>query len=224
MRNERPVCAVVGAGPGVAYAVAKRFAVEGFAVVLLARRAESLEQMRAQLAADVPGAPVAIYTADAGDAIGLADALTKISRTQEAPSVLVYNAAALHEGKPSEMDADTLGADLRVNVVGALAAAKAVLPGMRERGAGTILFTGGGLALYPSAGYASLSIGKAGLRALALTLHEELKPEGIHVATVTIAGGVETGTHFDPELIAGEYWRLHAQSPPDSWEAEVVYR
>jgi NAD(P)-dependent dehydrogenase (short-subunit alcohol dehydrogenase family) len=85
------------------------------------------------------------------------------------------------------------------------------------------LLTGGGLALSPSAQYADLAIGKAGMRSLALSLAEELEPHGIHVATVTVAGGVQAGTYFAPELIAEVYWRLHAQLR-GSWEREVVYR
>ena len=44
----------------------------------------------------------------------------------------------------------------------------------------------------------------------------------MHVATVTVAGAVAPGTAFDPDDIAEEYWRLHAQ-PAGSWEREVLY-
>ena len=95
---------------------------------------------------------------------------------------------------------------------------------MRAAGRGTLLFTGGGLALYPEygAGVSSLAAGKAGLRAFAFALAKELAPEGIHVATVTIAGTVKPGTAFDPDRIAEEYWALHAQ-PADSWSVERVF-
>ncbi|NJL35119.1 MAG: short-chain dehydrogenase, partial [Chloroflexaceae bacterium] len=88
---------------------------------------------------------------------------------------------------------------------------------------GTILFTGGGLALDPYAQYASLAIGKAGLRSLTYTLGAELEPQGIHVATVTIAGTVQPGTFFAPDLIAEQYWNLHTQAP-GTWQREIVYR
>jgi hypothetical protein len=43
------------------------------------------------------------------------------------------------------------------------------------------------------------------------------------VATVTIAGFVKPGTHFDPALIAKKYWELHSQEP-GQWDREFVYK
>jgi NAD(P)-dependent dehydrogenase (short-subunit alcohol dehydrogenase family) len=95
---------------------------------------------------------------------------------------------------------------------------------MRKTGRGTILFTGGGLALDPSGWLpaASLAIGKAGLRSLALTLHAELAPIGIHAATVTIAGQIQPGTAFAPESIAEAFWALHVE-PPGQFRNEIIY-
>lgn len=95
-------------------------------------------------------------------------------------------------------------------------------PGMGMAIAKRFAREGFALALNPVPRYASLALGKAGLRSLAFSLHEELKDAGIHVATVTIAGFVEAGTHFDPDKIADAYWELHTQAP-DAWEPEIVY-
>lgn len=54
-------------------------------------------------------------------------------------------------------------------------------------------------------------------------LSKELYREGIHVATVTIAGQIRRNTPFDPDLIAEKFWELHAQ-PPGKWETEVIYQ
>jgi short-subunit dehydrogenase len=94
---------------------------------------------------------------------------------------------------------------------------------MKARGHGTILFTGGGWALKPWDGAASPSIGKSGIRSLAYTLAQELGGSGIHVGTVTIAGQVATGTHFDPDKIAEAYLKLHRQ-PPGKFETEIIYQ
>ena len=69
-----------------------------------------------------------------------------------------------------------------------------------------ILFTGGGLAMYPTMHAASLSIGKAAIRSLALVLNEELKTEGIHVGTVTIAGQV--GSEIQAADVAEAFWTM----------------
>jgi NAD(P)-dependent dehydrogenase (short-subunit alcohol dehydrogenase family) len=70
---------------------------------------------------------------------------------------------------------------------------------------------------------ASLAIGKAGIRSLALSLAKELAPEGIHVATVTICGFIQSGTAFAPDRLADRYLALHEQ-PRERWESEITVR
>jgi short-subunit dehydrogenase len=108
--------------------------------------------------------------------------------------------------------------------VGALlVAAQHVAPAMRTAGRGTILVTGSALEFRATAAYAGLAVQKAAVRSLTLTLAEELRPVGIHVATVTVEGLIQPGTHYDPERIAEQFWDLHAE-PRDSWRTEVRYR
>jgi short-subunit dehydrogenase len=202
-------------------AVARRFGREGFRLVLLARRAESLDALVAELAQE--GIAAQSFTADAADAESLRQALGQVAAQLAPPDVLVYNAAVLRQGEPSVLDAAVFLDDMRVNVAGALVAAQAVLPQMRARRQGTILLTGGGLALAPAPPYASLAAGKAALRNLCYSLGAEVEPDGVHVATVTIAGFVQPGTHFDPAQIAEAYWTLHTQEP-GQWEREIVYQ
>jgi NAD(P)-dependent dehydrogenase (short-subunit alcohol dehydrogenase family) len=92
---------------------------------------------------------------------------------------------------------------------------------MRRAGRGTLLFTGGGLALGPKPGLAAASLGKAALRSLALSLAGELAPEGIHAATVTVCGFVQPGTPLSPDRVAQAFWELHAQER-DHWENEWI--
>ncbi len=209
----RPICAVVGFGAGVGAAVARRFVAGGFDVLGLARD----PARHAALA----GAGITLGMANAGDPASLASALP--AGTQ----VLIYNAyaATMASPGPSALTPAAVAADFAVNVAGALAATLAVLPGMRAAGRGTILFTGGGLALDPTGWLpaASLAIGKAGLRSLAQTLHAELAPAGIHAGMVTIAGVVAPGTAFDPDRIAEAYWTLHLDSP-GAFRAETIFK
>lgn len=215
------VCVVVGVGPGMGLAVAARFGREGYRLALVARRVEALAEYVSELGQAGLGAYP--FTADAADFDSLRRALAQIRNQMGDSEVLIYNAAAIHAGKPSALNPDDLVSDFRVNVAGALVCAQAVIPAMKAAQRGTILFTGGGLALTPYPDYASLAVGKAGLRNLAYSLGAELEPDGIQVATVTIAGFVKPGTHFDPELIAEKYWALHQQAP-GAREREIVYR
>jgi short-subunit dehydrogenase len=215
------VCAIVGFGPGVSMGVAKAFGKEGYALALLARNPAKLIENAQALTTN--GYRVQTFAADAGNETSLVQAFTKVRAEFGDPEVLLYNAAAFTPGKPSSIPSDLLIADFRVNVAGALIAVQQVLPAMRARRKGTILLTGGGLALNPYADASSLAIGKAGIRSLAFSLAQELTGEGIHVGTVTICGTVQPGTHFDPDTIAQSYLALHQQSP-EAFETEVIYK
>ena len=216
------VCAVVGVGPGMGLAIARRFGKHGFTLALVARDAQKL----ADYARDMNDGGVANvqgFAADVSDPQQIVSAFQQIADTIGAPSVLVYNTSAASGGVPSKLDVADLNRDFSINVVGALVSAQQVIRAMREQKAGTILFTGGGLALNPAAPYASLAVGKAGIRSLAYTLGSELEPDNIHVATVTILGTIARGTHYDPDIIAESYWQLHMQ-PRDGWQHEIVYK
>ncbi len=206
-------CVVIGVGPGIGRSVARRFAAEGFSAVVMARDADAV----ARFEREIPNSRgIAVDAADE-------EALRSAVRSAMPASVLVYNVSAGHTGGACGLPASDAIADFQVNIVGLLAAVQECVPRMREAGHGTILITGGGLALTPMPALASLSMGKAAQRSLAFSLAEELEPAGIHVATVTVCGFVKPGTHFDPGRIADEYWRLHMQEA-GGFEREMVYR
>jgi len=212
---------IIGMGPGVSAAVARRFGREGFKVAAVARRADALKEQTDAL--NAAGITSAGYTADASDPASLAGAVARIGTDHGATDVLVYNAAGARYKPLAALSADELNADLRISIGGALAAAQAVLPAMKEREQGTLLFTGGGFAFEPITAMASLGVGKAGLRNLAFSLFAEVKDAGIHAGTVTICGIVKPGTPFDPDKIAESYWAMHAQ-PKGSFERELMFK
>ena len=212
---EQPVCAIAGMGKGIGLAAALKFAGEGFRVAMLARRAEPLAEFEKQ----VKGSRG--FAVDLADEAPVRNAFERIETEMGAVSVLIYNASAHHAGRPTSLNERVLVSDFRVNAVAPLWCVQEVLDGMIEAGRGTILLTGGGLALKPQADVASLSIGKAAIRSLALSLAQELGPVGIHVATVSICGFVQPGTPYAAEKIVDEFWRLHCQ-PTGQFEAETV--
>jgi short-subunit dehydrogenase len=217
----QPICAIAGFGAGVSMGVARAFAKEGYSLALIARNLEKLEENAQELRQ--AGFTVHTFAADAGNEDALIQAFDKIRIQLADPEVLIYNAAIMTMTKPSELASEKLIADFNVNVLGALVAVQQVIAAMKSKGKGTILFTGGGLALYPSSDFVSLAIGKSALRSLAFCLAQELKESGLHVGTVTICGTVEVGTHFDPDAIAQSYLTLHKQSP-DQFETEIIYQ
>ncbi len=217
----KPICTIVGVGPGVGMAVASRFAREGFHVALVGRTASRLEAHRKTLMSAGYGADV--FIADAARPDDLARVMDQIRGRLGTTDVLVYNAYQGARGRLSELGTDAIRADLAVNVVGAIVAVQGVAGPMRTRRSGTILITGGGLAFKPLPDLGSLALGKAALRSAAFTLHEELKPHNVHVAMLTIAGFVSPESHLTPYNIAEQFWELHRQ-PFDRWEAERILR
>ena len=193
-QNMSKVIAIVGMGPGVSAAAARRFGREGYSVAAIARRPEALNAAVTEL--QNAGLTAAAYPADAGDADALAAALAMVKTELGLVDVLLFNAAGIRHKPLAQLMTGELMADLAVSVGGALTAAQAVLPDMRERGRGTLLFTGGGFAMEPAPDYATVGIGKAALRNLAFSLFADLKDTGVHAATVTIGGFVKTGTNW----------------------------
>ena len=210
----------IGAGPGMGFATAGRFAKEGFRVVLSGRNKAKVEELAAQLKAN--GYDADARSVDASDPASVVSLIAQVEKEFGAIDVLHYNAASMRKATIAEQPLDSFNSDLAVNVGGALVAAQAVAAKMGERGSGSILLTGGGFALEPSPEYLSLSIGKAGIRALAHGLFENLKAKGVHVATVTVAAFVNPGSK-DAQAVAEEFWTLHSQ-PKGAWTVEAIYK
>jgi NAD(P)-dependent dehydrogenase (short-subunit alcohol dehydrogenase family) len=209
---------VIGAGPGIGTSVARRFARAGLPVAVLSRSRPTVDAALAALA-DAPAGSLGL-TADVTDEWALRTALDEAVARLGVPDVLVYNAALIQSDRVGDLNAAQHLDAWAVNVVGAITAVAHLGPAMADAGRGTILLTGGMPEPIPDV--TSLSLGKAGVRALAELLARAYEPSGVHVATVTVAGAVAPGSTFDPDEIAEEYWRLHAQ-PAGAWERQVLY-
>jgi NADP-dependent 3-hydroxy acid dehydrogenase YdfG len=216
-----PVCTIVGYGPGNGQGIARAFGRAGFSLGLLARSPAKLAGPLAELRA--AGHTAELIAADAGDQASLLAGLGTIRDRLGEAEVLVYNAVAFRMAPPTAITADDLVADFRTNVAGALVAANFVVPAMKARRSGAVLFTGGGWALYPSAAVASTAIGKTGLRHLALMLAEELQGSGVRSGTITVMGQVAEGTAFDPDLIGAAFVEAY-RKPLDQFEPEIQFR
>ena len=205
---------IIGAGPGIGQATARRFGREGWTVVLVSRNAERLRP----LVEDLKSMGVAAHalSADATDPVMLRMAIAQASRLVGGLTTVLYNAAVVRQQDLFSMtDADVTD-DLAVNVAGGLHSIRAAVAEFGDRG-GTILVTGGGLALDPHAEWASLGVGKAALRNLVQGLATPLAERGIRIAMATVATLVDPGSaHADG--VAETLWQL-ANDPSSHWEA-----
>lgn len=219
-----PLCIVAAAGPGMGAAIARRFAFEGFDIALIARDRHRLGEIAQGL--ESTGRRVTTHAADLCALDTVAAAFAEIRDQHGEAEVLVYNGARWHERPVMTLDPMDFTSDLSLCATGALVCAQHVYRTMKAAGRGSILFTGGGLALYPEygAGVASLTAGKSALRGLTFAVAAEVASEGIHVATVTIAGTVDPASEkLAPDVIANAYWDLHIE-PPGQWTTERVVR
>ncbi|MCD2194773.1 SDR family NAD(P)-dependent oxidoreductase [Actinomycetospora endophytica] len=196
---------IVGVGPGLGTAVARRFAREGFVVGLIARSEATLTTAAAALGDDVT---TWTRTADATDEAALKDALAAFVGTHGVPDAVVYNAAIIRQDEPGELDQAAMLDTYAVNVVGAITTAGVLLPRMTG---GSFVITSG--MPTPLPGLTSLSLGKVGVRGLVEILTGW--QDRVHVASVTVGGPVASGTDYDPDEIAEHYWRLHTREVTD---------
>jgi short-subunit dehydrogenase len=210
---------LIGAGPGLGMAIARRFAVGGYRITLLARSADGLRDLADGLSDT--GVEIDTIEADASDPESFRAHMADLYGRDAAPGVIVYNAVI---GAPDGLLSASvahLQEAYAVDVISAIVAAQVAAPAMKATGFGTIIVTGGGFADHPIPALATVSLGKAALRSAATMLGADLAPDGIRVATLTIAGQIVAGTAFDPERIAERYWDVVQTEGP--WQAEFRF-
>jgi len=214
----KDVALIVGVGPGLGAALARRFAQGGLAVAVAARRVDALSE----LAREIGGRA---YACDA----------TAVERDLGRPTVVVYNAGAFSPGSVLEINAAEFERCWRALCLGGFLVGQRAARGMVEAGRGTILLTGATASVRGGARFANLAVGKFGLRALAQSMARELGPKGVHVAHIVIDGQIRSERYaelekqrpadglLDSDAIAEAYWHLHMQAR-SAWTLEIDLR
>ena len=182
----KQVAAIVGVGPGLGFALVRRFARAGMAVALAARTKERLEQ----LLASEPAEGAKAYACDATDKAAVDRLFTEVEQDLGAPEVVVFIAGAFRPGGILEIEPSEFEQCWRIGCLAGFLVGQAAARRMVAQGHGTILFTGATAALRGSARFANLAVPKFGLRALAQSMARELGPKGVHVAHVVIDGQI----------------------------------
>ena len=206
---EPKTLAIVGAGPGLGSAIARRFAREGWSIALVALRQEVIDAGLAEL--EPFGVPRCGAPADVTDSVAITGAFESIVAAVGAPDVVVYNASIYQAEPVLELSDDALRLALDIHVVGALHTSQCAVAVMRDAKRGVLVFTVNSLARSPEAMSAALSIGKGGQLNLALSLERELEGTGVHVGVVTVCGAIQAGTFYDPERLSDVCWELATQ-------------
>src|SRR4051794_33473720 len=175
---------LVGAGPGLGAAIARRFAREGYRLTLVARSEATIAPIARALRAT--GADVAVVSADAGDAERLRAALWPLFAAPGAPGVVIYNAALATLDELLAVSPEQLADAYAVDVIGGVLTAQLAVPAMRSADGGTLLFTGGGFADALPETLGAVSLRKLAPRAVAAMLARPVRGDHIPAASPTI--------------------------------------
>lgn len=233
---------IIGVGPGLGTALAKRFARAGLHVAIAARNRSRLEALLPDL--EALGAPAArAYACDITSEEFVHETFRNVTEALGVPRLVVFNAGSyipkglldteLREFEHSWRSGCLGGFLVGQCAVRALYAAKPRADGTR----GTLLFTGATASLRGSAGFHNVAVSKFGLRALAQSMAREFGPEGIHVAHVIVDGQIQSpdynqgqegadnaeAVRLEPDAIAENYWHLHCQDR-SAWTQELDLR
>lgn len=227
------IAVIAGVGPGLGAAIARKFADEGCNLALLSRSsAYSINLSKRLEGTGISAIPIPTDITDAGQ---VTDSFAKIREELGVPDILVNHAGNAAWGNLSELTAEAFENSWRVCTLGAFLCVKQVVPGMIEKGEGTILFSGATSAVRGRSGAIAFSSAKFAMRGLASSLAREVGPQGIHVAHVIIDGIIdspnlreryklsESEPLLKPDAIAETYWAL-VQQERSAWSFEVDVR
>lgn len=199
---------VTGASSGIGREIARRLAAEGVSLVLVARRADRLEALAAELA-EQHGAEAEILPADLSDDKDVARISDRLADPGRAVDLLVNNASTASSGGVADLPVDVAIGTVAVNVLAPIRLARAAVPGMVARGHGGVLTVSSMVASLPMPRAAVYGASKAFLTSLSESLYMELKGTGVHV-TLLSAGLTRTefheAAHIDTEGIPSFAW------------------
>lgn len=199
--DDRPVVLITGASSGIGHATARRFAARGWRVYASMRRPEKGAALCDE--ARERRWTLATPALDVTDDASVAGAVARVlGETGGRIDLLVNNAGYFAFGPLEETTPDELRAQLETNVVGAQRVARAVLPAMRARSRGRVVFIGSlsGLIALPVMGAYHAS--KWAVEALAESLRYEVAALGIDVVLIE-PGPFKTALHENQLRAAG---------------------
>jgi hypothetical protein len=174
---------ITGASSGIGEALARRFAEDGHALVLVARSADKLRALAAELAAAGAG-PVTVLPADLTQPGAAAALAATLRRRRLAVDVLVNNAGVLEQGAFCEIAPERHQQLIDLNVSALTAMLAAFVPGMRARGFGRVLNVASIAAFQPVPTLATYAATKAYVLSLTEALSEELRGSGVTVGAL----------------------------------------
>ena len=227
----------VGAARGVGAAVARRFALGGFHVVIAGRTEERLDERATEIRA--LGGKVTIHPTDVRKEDQIEALFDKAESLGLPIGSVTFNPGANVRYSLAETETWLFEHLWRVSTFGGFLVAREAARRMVSTGGGSVLYTGATGSLRGAAGHAAFASAKGGLRMVVQSMAREYGPQGLHVAHVIVDGPVdgdavergfpgrlkEAGKDgaLDVDAIAETFWHLHCQ-PRTAWTFEVDLR
>jgi NAD(P)-dependent dehydrogenase (short-subunit alcohol dehydrogenase family) len=158
-------------------------------------------------------------------------AFTRVRTELGAGDGLIYNAGGGSWQTVEEISPEEFERGWRVNALGALVASQQVIPDMKRKGAGQIVFVGATASLRGRPKTTGFAAAKAAQRSLAQSMAKHLGPLGVHVSLLIIDGQIDSagaaearqGKRLDPEDLAELAHYLTTQ-PKSAWTFELDAR
>ncbi|HET6561151.1 MAG TPA: SDR family oxidoreductase [Marmoricola sp.] len=216
-----PSLLVVGAGPGISGAVARRFATEGYDVALIGLLPDQLAPLAVELAGT--GVEAVWAEADVTDAGALTTAVRELAEQLGQVDVLHFNPSAFRQRTPLTLSVAELLDDVALGVGALLTSVQAARPYMAT--GSRVTATGSMAADKPWHEAASLGVQKAALRNLVRSLDRTVQPDGIRAVSVTVQGTLERddeSSPFHPRQVAEAIYAA-AVRPDADWTDEVSH-
>lgn len=225
----------VGESVGTGAAVARRFAREGFTVVVTGRTPARIEAVAAEIRA--AGGQSLALSADISSEAEVKAAVARVVELGQL-RVAVFNPAEGERAPSLELSVAAFEQAWRVSTLAGFIFGRETLRVLVADG-GTLLFTGATASLRGRPPFGAFASAKAGLRSLSQTFAREFGPRGVHVAHVVIDGGIDGARLrtrapqrvadagpdglLSTDAIAEVYWQLHAQHR-SAWTQELDLR
>jgi NADP-dependent 3-hydroxy acid dehydrogenase YdfG len=222
---------IVGAGPGFGAALARRFAMAGMNVVMIARNTDKLMYLLPELLE--LGGTGHTFPGDATDEATVKALFRHVEHDFGVPSLVIVNMEKQIPGGILEIDTSAFEQCWRSNCLSGFLVGREAARLMEPKQRGTIIFTGLTASVRGNVGYINMAVGKFGLRALAQSMARELGPKGIHVVHTILDSGIfsersrpgaeKRMSSMHPSQLSDAYYHLHTQHQ-SAWTHEIDFR
>jgi NAD(P)-dependent dehydrogenase (short-subunit alcohol dehydrogenase family) len=175
---------IVGVGPGLGGAAAKRLAADGYRVAVAARDVDKLSD----IATETDGLAVAM---DATDPSSIEAGIARVEEEFDEIHTVVWNVGGGGFGDLEKVGIEALELAFDTNTRGLFVLAKRLVPAMAARGEGALIITGATASLRGKPFTTAFAAGKAAQRSLAQSLARQYGKQGVHVALIIIDGMVD---------------------------------